>query len=627
MCSISLCLRPDTRQYFPWGVENWFGKPGSRTLELFQAKDDPQKYRTKVTDDLGFFDAGDIIQYRVRANYTDEKQTTYYTAMQNKDGFTNPSWYEPVDFNKTFAAKGWSPYFLIYDIPKGAIFINEINAWEPNNLLKSEVETNRQYALPYVEIAVPETSNLNGWKIAFMYGDQVSSVNGWTPFNVTNVYRFPQIPQKSAVTNGYAFYVLSLDEYDWRNSYYEYLPTFPDWIDYGISDFTRRYVMKYNSCTIALYRPMGMIEHLVTYMPGDWDSMVENRVRELAHLGIVNAGFDYGGSLSVIRSNGSSSNHWAGASEYWDEESGYYVYVDGPFWTPGKPNVGQVLPDIPAYFAGVSNVVITALLNNYTLATQNDVDQKLSFKVKRGSATNIEYKLKDWYRMGSLTTNGVNALNPAANRGTEYVLDLPDLQTNITVNAVATVAPELMNGVLPQVRRWVMSYPDTDLAPSTYNGKPMSLTELYWFNADPTVPHVIEGKITDFMADPDTNLFMTAYLTIDGNNCTSLNYTALFTSGLKTNYPTFKVKARMDLMSRDIDADEDGWIFLSQYAIMPDSFDENHSCRLYLENPYKRKLFGKPTGSLFLKWQIEFDQETDWIQVLTNSPIDTAESP
>ena len=601
-----------------WGVENWYGKQGCRTLELFQATDDPQKYRTKVTDDLGFFDAGDIIQYRVRANYTDERQTAYYTATQSASGFTNPSWYEPLDFNKINAAKGWSPYFIIYDIPKGTVFINEINVYEPNTLLTSPETTNRQYALPYVEIAVPETSNLNGWKLMFMRG---------TGLETTNTYRFAQITQKSAVTNGYAFYVVSVDEDKWRDTFHDYIPTMPEWIDYGVSGFIERYAPKFESALIALYRPMGMIEHLVAYDPYGPNTLTEDRLAQFADQGIVYAGIDRSGSVDVIRSNGSSSSHWLGSVVYTNEETNAEYYEDGPYWTPGKPNVGQVLPDIPAYFAGVSNVVITAMLNNYTLATQNDLDQKLSFKVKRGSATNIVYKLKDWYRIGSLTTNGVNALNPAANQGTEYVLDLPNLQTNITVNAVATVAPELMNGVLPQVRRWVMSYPDTDLAPSTYNGKPMSLTELYWFNVDPTVSHVFEGRITDFMYDPDTNLFMTAYLTIDGNNCTSLNYTALFSAGAKTNYPTFKVKARMDLMSNDIDADEDGWIFLSQYAIMPDSFDENHTCRLYLENPFKRKLFGKRTDSLFLKWQIEFDQESDWIQVLTNSPIDPAVSP
>ncbi|MBO7653563.1 MAG: hypothetical protein J6U40_01460, partial [Kiritimatiellae bacterium] len=580
-----------------WGVQNWFGKPGCQSLEMFQATDDPQKYRTKVSNDLGYFDAGDIIQYRVRATYTDEKGTTHYTATQNANGFTNPMWYEPLDFNKSLAEKGWSPYFIVYDVPKGTVFINEVNVYEMNSLSKSE---DKEYTLPYVEIVVPETTNLNGWKMAFLRG---------TGLSVTNIYRFPQIAQKSAVTNGYAFYVVSLDNDSIMGTGIFTQP--PEWVDFGISGFNTKHMPKYDPGVILLYRPMGMVEHMVAYDTYSEDVQTEDRLVEFADRGIVYAGLDFTGSLSVFQNHGASSNDWAGA--VLDEASGS---LQGPRWTPGQPNVGQILPDIPPFFAGVSNVVITAFLNNYTLATQNDTDQKLTFKVKRGTTTNIVYRMKDWYRMGTLTTNGVNALNAAANTNKVYVLDLPNLQTNVTVNAVVSIAPQLMGGLLPEVRRWVMSFPDTALQPSSYNGKTMSLTELYWFNADPTVSHILEGRIDDFEYDAETNLFVTAYLTIDGNNCTSLYGNA-----------TFKVKAGPVLLAEDVDAAVDGWLFLSQYAVTPDSFDPNHQCRIYLENPYKRKLFGKDQKSLFLKWQIEFDEESDWIQLLTNAPARSAVSP
>ncbi|MBQ9432463.1 MAG: hypothetical protein IJU44_13030 [Kiritimatiellae bacterium] len=570
-----------------WGVSNYRNTGDRRILKMYQAADDPQIYRTSPDDDLGYFDAGDVIQYYVYATYTDAEGLTHYYEEQSD--FTNPSWYEPMNLNTTMASQGWTPYFLIYDIPKGTVFINEINVYEQTSL-RQDTE-NCVYAIPYIEVAMPEEIDIQGWNLLFVSAPDGVLDHGTT----TNRIVIASTASKTAVTNGYSFWVVSVDK---PVSNYS-LPTAPKYIDQSNSALSS-YMMQWSTIALMLQRPSGIVEQVLAFRgyadnTGYADTLANSDPYQRA---ISLGGEIANGSLSVLTNNGFTATDWKPAIK----------------WTPGLPNVDQVMPAIPQVFPGVSNVVVTGTLNNYSLATQNGAARKITFKVSRNASTNIIYECAEWYRVLSVTTNGVPVQLPeggATNR--VYKLDLPNLTQAVEVSATVGLSYDLTKQNLgPDVLNWVMQYGDGSIVESTFNGKPMTLTELYWFNANPTIPHVFLGENVALEKDENTNHWLTIHFTIDGNNCTSLWGGA-----------TLKLKMRKSLTEEEISAGtyKDGWRFLSQYAIMPDSFDADHNCRIYV--PYEYLLRKAPDWDLsdiFLIWRIQFDEESDYILPLVNTP-------
>lgn len=570
-----------------WGVSNYRNTGERRILKMYQAADDPQIYRTSPDADLGYFDAGDVIQYYVYATYTDaEGLTSYY---EEQSDFTNPSWYEPMNLNTTMASQGWTPYFLIYDIPKGTVFINEINVYELTSL-RQDTE-NCVYAIPYVEVAMPEEIDIQGWNLLFVDAPDRVLDHGTT----TNRIVLASTASKTAVTNGYSFWVVSVDK---PVSNYG-LPTAPKYIDQSNSAL-RNYMLQWSTIALMLQRPSGIVEQVLTFRGyTDTNGYADELADSDPYKRAISLGGEIAdGSLSVLTNNGFTATDWKPAIQ----------------WTPGLPNVDQVMPAIPQVFPGVSNVVVTGTLNNYSLATQNGSSRKITFKVGRNASTNIIYECAEWYRVLSVTTNGVPVQLPeggATNR--VYKLDLPNLTQAVEVAATVGLSYDLTKQNLgPDVLNWVMQYGDGSIVESTFNGKPMTLTELYWFNANPTIAHVFLGENVALEKDDNTNHWLTIQFTIDGNNCTSLWGGA-----------TLKLKMRKSLTEEELSSGtyKDGWRFLSQYAIMPDSFDENHRCRIYV--PYEYLLRKAPDWDLsdiFLIWRIQFDEESDYILPLVNTP-------
>jgi hypothetical protein len=559
-----------------WGVGNWAAE--KKTLPMYATPNDPEAYRTDPQNDIGYLEQNDVVQYRVWATCTDA-QDKQYTIYQQESGFVNPSWYEPLDFNRTFATQGWSPYFIVYDIPKNSVFINEINSWEEDSLRNSP--SNQAYYCQYVEIAVPEDVDLSGWSLAFVNGSSAGLET------TTNYITLPAHSVKTAVTNGYAFYIVS-EPVDVAKNTYGIVNPFG--VDYG-SYLLRQdgYLPFLFPGGVCLQRPMGMIEQTVAYNLSDelgsgkvWADA--DPAGRFIYVGKEIAG----GSLSVINGHGGETNNW----------------IEGAQWTPGLPNVGQVLPPIPPYFAGISNVIVTASMNSYEYGTQNGQRSRVTFKTRRGSSTNIIYSVTNWYRVVAITTNGVDAYSVSQAARNTYTLPLDKLTTNVTVFATVSPAPELGNLDVPDVvKQWILTFPDEPFATSTYNDKEMSLTDLYFFQISPMLTHKLYGYILNVEHDASTNYFVTAYLSVDGSNCVSL-----------ASDVTFKIQAKHTITNAN-------WTFVRQYSVDKDSFDTNHTCRIYVPNPYDSKLYNWTADNLFLRWAIEFDQQSDFIAPLTNCPV------
>ena len=558
-----------------WGVTNWYAKRRG-TLPMYPTPEDPQIYRTSTDNDIGFLERDEIVQYRVWASYTDESGATHYNKKQEKSGFENPSWYEPLNMNRKYAAQGWSPYFIVYGVPKGVVFINEVNVYEAESVFDDPKTKN--FYIPYVEIAVPETMTLDGWKLDFITGDRMQT---------TNTFDFYKVPQKKAVTNGYAFYTVSVDEIYAKTMLRIPLPGYVDYQVYGL--LQQQMITSYGLNGLVLRRPMGMVEHSVAcYGYQDSAKWGAEWIKYDPLQEMIYVGEEYTpGSLSVMKGNGRTEADWQPLIS----------------WTPGLPNINQVMPDIPILFPGVSNVIIEATIDG--LGTQNGQSHKLSFKIPRGTSTNIVYEMANWHRLNLLTTNNVNALDMALNNTKVYTLPLENLESNVVIRARVGLAPSVIDmNLLPEVERWLVGFEDAPLQESLYNKNPMSMTELYWFNADPTVKHVITGNILKVEKTPENDFYLTVALTIDGKKCTALYGGA-----------TFKIKARPSL------TDPKGWQYVSQYAPSEHSFDEEHKCRIYLPNPFETgRLDWEDNGNLFFRWQIEFDEKLDHIREMINTP-------
>ena len=547
-----------------WGVQNW--PDGQKvTVPMFKTGWDPLVYRTSPTNDIPAQERDQIVQYQVWAMYDGGVR-----LKTEQETFDTPSWYFPTDLNVTYASKGWSPYYLVYGVPLGAVWINEINAHDTdttNNGLPSAWQNK------YIEIAVPAGLDLAGWSVELV-----------NIYYEKTVIRIPEgLEPLDAVTNGYAFFVIGDDPAN--------VPDYPPLprVDYEYLGMTELMPFIVPG-GIRLLRPMGMYEEAVAYdfqesygSGIDWAAAdPEQRFR---YVGIERSG----GSLNVTNGTGAVTNDWC-----------FPLY-----WTPGQPNVGQNVPQADQLLPGSDKVLITSTMNQDN-ATQNG--KRLvyyTFKAPKSTpehpySTNIIYQADDWYRLYSIKVDGVERL-PSVRQ--EYQLDLIDIQTNINVDVTLDLREDLLDMELdPAVLNWLLTFDDTDLVTSRYNDRDLTLTELYWLDADPTVTNRVDYRIWDFHLDESTNLNMTLELSLNEANLTHLQGGSVL-----------KIFAKENLMDPE-------WQMLAQYALSTDSFDDTHTCHLVLRNPFPSLPVEWDLSRLFLRGMIEMEDPRVVVQPLVDMP-------
>jgi len=402
---------------------------------------------------------------------------------------------------------------------------------------------------------VPAGYDLAGWHVDFVQ-------NNWSVKTIT----LPAgLPLQTAATNGYAFFVLADSQ--------AALPK----LDYGYPGLANNFFQSYWPGGIRLRRPMGMYEHVFAY---DWDPttgpyfdgevwVAEDTQQKMIRMGQENNG----GSLGVTNAYGQAKADW---------------HFPG-YWTPGAPNENQIVPQAEALLPGFSNVLITATMNS-DKATQNGYrSTSLVFKMRQDASTNITYVVDDWYRLKSLKVNGVEQLAGGEWPQSTYELQLADVGTNTLVQAQIGLRSDIAAlGLWPEVLTWLLGFPDGELAPSYYYGRELTLTELFWLNADPTVTHTLEGGILSVERDPATNYVLTVQLALDNQNCTLLQGDSVF-----------KVEAKRGLTDPE-------WTMVAQYAFSSNSFDTNHQSRIFTSNLWY-EIRGILSTDLFFRWVIEME--------------------
>ena len=586
-----------------WGVDNW-PKSEVKTLEMEEVETDV--YRTTPFLDIPPQEKNSVVQYCVWAKYTDEHGTEL-TVRQKEASFTNPDWYYPVDLNKTFATKGWAPYFIVYDVPVGAVWINEINGRDP--IPENGGRDARENS--FIEIAVPAGFDLAGWHV-----DILPSAGNMVPIIIP-----AGTPVQEPVTNEYAFFVIGETA-----SGYGTIPPLPKQ-DYPGGFPNLQTVLSSSRLPRGIYlrRPLGMYEQVVAfdYNPeyfGQFDGQTWAELDSEQRLEYVGTDF-WGkyGSLCVtntLPNRVPRTNDWV-----------FIPWGDSPDdFTPGKPNVGQNVPNAVITAPGVSNmIVISRIPSSY--GTQNGLRRsELTFRIKQGESTNIVYVADAWYRLKSITVNGESQFGS----WTSNSFVLANVQTNLNIDVSIGLRDDVSSLGIDnnKILNWLMGFDDKPLAPSWYYGltaapiRELSLLERYWFDANPTKTNILRGGVLNIERDPapgTTNFFMTARLDLNDMNITNLMGTGL---ALDRDDAVFKIIAKPRLT--------DPWRYLNteQYRFNELSFNSNHITRVFVRNPahYTPEYFsGYDFSQLFFGWVIEYE-DPRWskpVLVPTNSPTIT----
>ena len=560
-----------------WGVGNW---PPSATVtrRMLPVDGDPTRYRTvpegtdivgESPDHVGGIPGQDrdlVVQYYVWANYLGGIPLT-----ERQETFENPSWYYPVDLNVTYAAQGWSPYFFTYGVPPGAVWINEVNATD--YVTENGEQVYGIWNNQYIEIAVPAWLDLAGWSV-----DLVTTAG-----YVTRTISLPAgLPEQTAVTNGYAFFVIG-DAAPQQPG----VPVLPK-KDYGYPGLSTD-MPRVTPGGLRLKRPLGMYEQTVAY---DWNASygaafsgelwaANDPQRKFVYVGVENNG----GSLARVGLT-DSTNTW----------------VFPQVWTPGSPNIGQMLPDGDSFVPGFSNILVTSLMN-LTKATQNGKRQSLyTLKMRKGTSTNIVYLTDDWYRLFSVKMNTFEQL-PSVGDLRSFDLPLANVQQAIDVAVDIRLRSDLAEYANnTAVLNWILGFEDGELVPMYYKDSLLSMTEQYWLDANPTITNEFECAITKFVIDPGTNFHVTVKMALNDEKMTALQGEAVL-----------KLQAKGDLSETE-------WEMLAQYALTSASFDASSTCRVFVRNPFDYILAGVDPRRLMFRWVIEPQDPRVTVETLVNDP-------
>ena len=221
------------------------------------------------------------------------------------------------------------------------------------------------------------------------------------------------------------------------------------------------------------------------------------------------------------------------------------------------------------------------------------------------------YEADEWYRIKSVTVNGVEQMAGGRWRRSIFLCLCPDY-TNLNVVVTFGLRGDVDGLNLgSDILTWLLSFGDVPLAPTYYYGRELEIYERYWLDANPTTTNYLEGGILKVEREAaTTNYFMTAWLALNGTNVHYLLGDRVFGDAV------FKVTAKDSLTAPD-------WTMLAQYRLGPSSFDSNHTTRVFIQNPFLNDEFSADKGGqLFFRWVIEYEDPrfSKPILVITNSP-------
>ncbi len=587
-----------------WGADNWSGFKVTRRMYAVAGEDD--LYRTSDTDN-GYLNIppslvgsipgqedGTIVQYRVRAQYEDD-EGMYLEEYQ--EVFVNPPWYYPLNKNEERSDEGWSPYYIVYGVPLGTVYINEINVGD----VRYDNNYNTLHGIwehAYIEIAMPFWLDLGGWSIELVKGSN---------YETAYTIQIPQgLPSQTSVTNGYAFFVIAD-----AISPSVYTPVLPK-VDYAYPGLSAGMPPRIKPGGYRLRRPEGMYEQVIATDDALWNGAGSSYNGQLWADSDPDGLFAYigeeynEGSLSRVDTNA--------ASIYAGDSTNNWFYPLFPEWgpdhpdfaknyTPGMPNGLQFLLNGNELFPGVSNALINSSLTQLRGTQNGRRVQNYSLKLPVGATSNVVYEIDEWYRMVSLTANSVEVL-PSGSEVTNYTYDVNEIESDVNLVARINIREDLTDYENnSEVLNWVLSFDEGDLVPMFYNDQLLDLTEQYWLDANPTISNEFNCIIRNFSFDNQTNLHVLLEMKLNQNNMTNIQGGAVL-----------KLQAKEDLSAAN-------WDLIAQYYLTSASFGVNNQCLAVIPKPFQFMLSEYNMQKLFLRWVIEFDDPRVIINELEDQSV------
>jgi len=522
----------------PWGYDRWESKSGASAWAELTQVGDPGDYvfrssaASKATIVPSQPAANTVVQYMLYAKYylkgvAEPLEQLILPSEIEGDGWTNPEWYEPVDYNKSeLYGKGvyFSPYTILDGVSPGRVWINEVNYCDGPKAQTGGVkcETNQ-----FVEIAVPWGVDLKGWKL------KLTDMNHRT-LTLAELGK-NGVPTSKKSTDGrksgdYDFLVLqspaTRDAGGIKDSETGLPAADGTWTSDSLSSTFRSGSLQYDQpYQLELFRPSGVLEHqFVVAGTNEWRTPPShywafgyqydgtNLVNELNETDPSVKRFYAGEDTAREPSNGAvwSSLGVSGEAHGEDPEKGG-VWTSEMKWTPGRVNENQA--ELTGWYLkpyGASIWVYARSLSGHIQqAIGDDTGQDTFVIVNSGDSTNITYTIDPWYAIGAITVNGVT--NTAATGATAtYQLNLNNITEQTTVVASEGIDPRLTAAGLdpadrytPAIMNWLLSRtqegslrnPGGEISLGHYKGlwasaeeKDMSLKMMYWFDLDPTDP-------------------------------------------------------------------------------------------------------------------------------------------
>jgi hypothetical protein len=186
---------------------------------------------------------------------------------------------------------------------------------------------------------------------------------------------------------------------------------------------------------------------------------------------------------------------------------------------------------------------------------------------------------------------------------TNYALAFVDVQTNINVVSDLRLAPSVINTTTtPNMLEWLQQYPDKPLVPSYFGAigtsTPLSITEQYWLDLDPTQTNRLLFFNKAIEPDP-YGLWLTLEMsTINGSGVTN-KVTHLLGDAMITIWAKESISAA-------------SWGVFDQYWISERSFDDNYLSRM--------RIHAYTNTDAWFKWRLDNNDQRLSTSELINVP-------
>ena len=515
----------------PWGYDRWGGASGAsawaRLVQVGDAGD--YVFRSTAADPATIVpptaEANTAVQYMLYVEYflkgVLEPQKAMIELGVEGNGWTNPLWYEPIDYNADpLHGNGahFSPYTILDSVSPGRVWINEVNYCDGPKAQTGGVkcETNQ-----FIEIAVPWGVDLRGWRLVLTDMNHKSLTIAELGKNGV-----PSSKKSGNRSADYDFLVLqspkTRDAGGIKDSETGLPAADGTWVSSSLSSTFKEGSLQYDEpYQLELFRPSGILEHqFVVAGTNEWRTPPAyywafgyqydgtNLLNELNAADPSAKRFYAGEDLARKASNEAVWSSLGVSGGAHGEDGGWTSEMK---FTPGRLNEGQ--DELSNWYIkpnGASIWVYAQSLSGHVRQRiGDDTSQDTFFIVNSGASTNISYTIDPWYAIGALTVNGeTNAPATGATKSFELALNNITQTTEVVVSEgidprllaadldpAGRYTPAILNWLAARYAAGTLANPDGPITLGKVKElhenapeKEMPLTMMYWFDLDPTEP-------------------------------------------------------------------------------------------------------------------------------------------